>query len=413
MFQQSRFRVLVAVPMDSAAGRKKLNGIHRFLSEGYDWDMELIRSTGSLNASAIASASKQGFDGILVCCIEDRQTRAAHLNTLLPSVLTDYPDEEFLRANPFSVFLNDDPARVIQKAVQHLTACGRCRCYAYVPTRMAFQWSDERHRAFSRRLADLHIPLWTFEGDGEDRDCLKDWLLALPKPAAILAAFDDRAYDVLASCHAIGLRVPDDIAVLGIGNDEPICESCIPPLSSIAVDFEEEGRLAARELHAMMLRRRRPSKRIILVGARDIAVRESTLNIRAAGVLSTRALAYIEKNLLRGITPKDVVQHLHVSRSLADLRFKQTTGRSLQDTILTQRLDRIKSMLSNTDDSIAEIAVQCGYRNANYLKNLFKRKTGVSMRTWRKEHITDHRASQAPARSPQESLRQSPRAPAY
>ena len=384
MNEQSRFRVLVAVPMDSAAGRKKLNGIHRFLSEGYDWDMELIRSGSALTADLIESVPAGGFDGLLVCCVEDERMREAHCRTRLPTVLTDNPDPRVLQANPFSVFLNDDPASIAQKAVQHLTAYGKYRCFGYVPTRTPFRWSEERQAAFAARLDRLHISLKTYTGDGHDRERLEAWLAGLPRPVAILAAFDDRAHDVLEACLRLGLQVPEDVAVLGIGNDEPICEACKPPLSSVAVDFEEEGRLSARELHAMMLRARKPSRRVILCGARDVVIRSSTRGMCATGAIAARALAFIEKNALRGITPRDVVRHLRVSRSLTDLRFKEATGTTLQETILLRRLDAVKALLKKTDLGIAEVARRCGYRDANYLKNLFKRKNGVSMRDWRK-----------------------------
>ena len=106
--------------------------------------------------------------------------------------------------------------------------------------------------------------------------------------------------------------------------------------------------------------------------------------MRTTGAIAARALAFIEKNAMRGITPRDVVRHLRVSRSLADLRFKEATGTTLQETILLRRLDAVKALLKKTDLGIAEVARRCGYRDANYLKNLFKRKNGVSMRDWRK-----------------------------
>ncbi|MBQ2630598.1 MAG: helix-turn-helix transcriptional regulator, partial [Kiritimatiellae bacterium] len=91
----------------------------------------------------------------------------------------------------------------------------------------------------------------------------------------------------------------------------------------------------------------------------------------------------IDRHALEGITAADVVARLHVSRSLADLRFREVTGTSILEAILNRRLAEVKRMLGGTDMRISEIAVRCGYRDANYLKNLFRKRFGLSMREFR------------------------------
>jgi LacI family transcriptional regulator len=94
-------------------------------------------------------------------------------------------------------------------------------------------------------------------------------------------------------------------------------------------------------------------------------------------------MSFISRNALRGISAKDVTMHLHVSRRLADLRFREATGTSLQKAIIEKRLKEVCRLLADSTLTISEIAVRCGYRDANYLKNLFKKRTGMSMREWR------------------------------
>ena len=157
----------------------------------------------------------------------------------------------------------------------------------------------------------------------------------------------------------------------------------VPALSSVDVDFEREGYVAARELQAMMLRRRAPAKRIILCGVKEVVFRASTSALKTPTALVQRTKEFIDQHAFEGITAADVVARLHVSRSLADLRFREVTGTSILEAILARRLDEVKRLLRETDLRISEIAARCGYRDANYLKNLFKKRTGMSMREWR------------------------------
>lgn len=133
----------------------------------------------------------------------------------------------------------------------------------------------------------------------------------------------------------------------------------------------------------MMLRNRLPRESVIQVGSAQVFARASTSGESPAGALVSRALAYIAANATREITPLDVVRHVRVSRWLLDLRFREVTGTTVLATIRKHRLAAVCRLLKKTQKSILEIALACGYRDANYLKNQFRRAFGVSMRTWR------------------------------
>ena len=374
---------MVALPLASAAGRKKLNGIHRFLSEGYDWDMELVRSESDFTANALSNAKRSHFDGLLIGFVEQRELKSIHMEIGIPSVFIDYPDAKLVKRLRLCMFINDDTKAIAQAAVRHMLACQDVRSFGFVPARFPSRWSQDRQTAYTEALRSSKNRLSVYGGPGNSRDALGAWLLKLEKPAAILAAFDDRARDVLEACRTYAIGVPDQVSVLGIGNDEPICETAAPALSSIAVDFEEEGYRAARELQAMMLRGRTPAIRERLCGVKDVVFRDSTTASRTPTALVQRAIAFIDSHALEGITAADVVEHLHVSRSLADLRFRQVTGTSILENILARRINEVKRLLQKKDLRISEIAIRCGYRDANYLKNLFKARTGLSMRAYR------------------------------
>lgn len=374
---------MVALSLASAAGRKKLNGVHRFLSEGYDWDMELLRDEGSLTAETISSASRSQFDGLLIGFAGKCALRTLHADKKLPTIFIDNPNANTLEELPLCMFVNDDAKDIAQSAAKHLMSCPGIRSFGFVPSRAPSRWSHDRQTAFASALHQKKNRLSIYDGPGDSREALVEWLQGLEKPAAILAAFDDRARDVLEACRANGIDVPGQLSVLGIGNDEPICEMSVPALSSVAVDFEREGYAAARELQAMMLRRRVTNRREVLCGVKEVVFRASTSALKTPAALVQRAKEFIDRHALEGITAADIVARLHVSRSLADLRFREVTGTSILEAILARRLDEVKRLLRETDLRISEIAARCGYRDANYLKNLFKKRTGMSMREWR------------------------------
>lgn len=377
------FRVLVALSLASAAGRKKLNGVHRFLSEGYDWDMELLRYEGDLTAEALTGANRSRFDGMLIGLAGKCELRTRHPDTELPTVFIDELNASTIEKLPLCLFVNDDAMEIAQSAAKHLMSCPGVRSLGFVPSRTPSRWSRDREAAFAAALRHNRKSLSVYGGPGDSREALGKWLQTLEKPSAVLAAFDDRAHDVLEACRTYGIDVPGQLSVLGIGNDEPICEMSVPALSSVDVDFEREGYVAARELQAMMLRHRAPARREILCGAKDVVFRASTSALKTPAALVQRAKEFIDRYALQGITAADVVARLHVSRSLADLRFREVTGTSILEAILARRLDEVKRLLRETNLRISEIAARCGYRDANYLKNLFKKRTGMSMRKWR------------------------------
>ena len=379
------FRVLVALPLDSVAGRKKLNGIHRFLCEGHDWDMELVRNNSRFTTDILNDA--QDFDGMLIGFVETQEFKHIHANLGIPSVFIDYPDGKLMKQLPLCTFINDDTDAIAKCAIRHLLACPGVKSFGFVPTRTPSRWSDDRCRAVKAALRTKGIHMSQYSEFGRTEESLEEWLASLKKPAAVLVAFDDLAHDVLKTCRSCSIEVPDTVSVLGIGNDEPICETAVPPLTSVAVDFEQEGYRAARDLQAMMLRPIVPTARVSLCGVREVVFRASTTASKTPEALAQRALAFIDRHALEGISSSDVISHLRVSRSLADLRFREVTGTSILQAILDRRLKEVKRLLRETDLRITEIAIRCGYRDANYLKNLFKNTYGISMRTYRRTNL--------------------------
>lgn len=381
------FKVLAALDLSTEAGRRKLGGIYRFLGEGHDWDLELIRSQKEFTGAKLCTAAKSGVQGLLIAVPETAAQRALHAKLAIPTAFIDFPDASTLKSFPLCVFINEDNHAIGSTAAQHLLAQGTTNGFGYAAASDSRPWNQGRHEGFAAQLARNGRPCDVFERtETRPRGELVAWLKALPKPAGVMTAFDDVARRILAACADAGLRVPQDVSVIGVGNDEVVCDHVRPTLTSVAPDFEEEGYRAARELQAMMLRPRVPSKREFLCPIKDVAERGSTLHTPNAGLLVQRAMDFIEKNALKNITAADVAAHLHVSRRLADLRFREVRKTSMLATILDIRLGEVKRLLAETDLPVAEIAERCGCNPAS-LKNLFRRHFGVSMREWRKANV--------------------------
>ena len=213
------------------------------------------------------------------------------------------------------------------------------------------------------------------------------WLKALPKPAAVLAAWDYPAIQALEICRAESIKVPHDIAVLGVDNDPLVCEAATPPLSSIPFDYERQGYESAAALDVLLSRpAKRASPVVIACHPLPVVARESASIIAPASALLKRALRYISRNATRGISTRDVAKALGVSQSLLTLRFREFAGGTVMDALIDARIEQAKRLLATTKRPIREITGAAGFRNPNYMKGVFRRKVGLSMREWRRQN---------------------------
>ncbi len=373
-------RIFIALRMAGVAGQEKLSGIFRYLGANHDWDISLVRTAAEFTPERVRRALAESYDGFIVSIPDTEPSAALLASSHVPTVVMDIHDPA-LSARPSNiVFIRNSPDEIGRLAAHHLLSVGRCRSYAFVHRNSLLEWSVDRFNAFQRTLRGNGV----FAHELSSPDELAD----LPRPVGVLAANDDCGYEILEFCRAHHLRVPQDVCVLGINNDVFICENCRPHLSSLQPDYEQEGFLAAQALDALIdaaARGQAPAAaRTAFVGVKTLVRRDSTADFSIAGRLVQKALVYIRKNALRGISVEDVAKHLGCSRRLADLRFRELMGTTIGETIITTRLDEVKRRLSTTRDSIATISAQCGYTSPNYLKNLFRRRFGVSMRDWRK-----------------------------
>ena len=384
-------RVVVALRLSTMAGQRILKGIFRFLTtRKTHWDIRLKRDSDEFGLVNVNRYPQWGIDGIIYgLAAHDEQLKpsiAAITRQKAPIVAVDVIGQPDMQSRGSAIaFVNSDVESISTAAAEFLIGQGAYRSYGYVPDIRNRPWSTLRYEAFRKALEHRGLECELYRQpplSHDDFGRLGDWLEGLKKPAGIFVAFDDRALTVIEVCRQRGFKVPQDIAVLGVDDDEVVDEICEPSLSSVHPDHEKQGFLAAERLDALM-RGCSSVPRQTYIPILKVSARDTTRNLSTAGALVQRALTYIHDNACLGIGPDDVALHARVSRRLLDMRFKTITGSTLNGAIRERQLEEVCRRLKQTTDNIDTIALDCGFCCPAYLKELFKKRFGATMRDWR------------------------------
>ena len=266
--------------------------------------------------------------------------------------------------------------------------------FAYVGEPGGYPWSAERRQGFAETLAAAGLGCAVYdrflEKDRHDwpgeRRRLVAFLRSLPRPTAVFAPNDARARLVLEACAVAGLRVPEEIAVLGVDNDPLLCEATVPTLSSIHTGGFRRGWIAAEMLDAL-LHGRAPRERAVSQPPISVATRGSTGYAAMRDPAIAKAVSFIRGHAREGgIGVGDVVRAVGCSRRYRELRFRSRLGRSIRDELLDERIEWVKELLVSTNLSIGEITERAGFVRESHLGLLFRKATGTTMLRWRREN---------------------------
>ena len=258
-------------------------------------------------------------------------------------------------------------------------------------------WSDLRLTGFQSRLAEAGFRAQAFSCDqkpgrlaGWERAQTRvgRWLETLQRPVAILACSDRLALRLLDVCRRAGVSVPEQIAVLGVDNDEETCRLADPPLSSVMDQSARVGFEAARWLDELMRKRGRKDTEVQspprLIPPSGVAVRRSTETMAIDDPQIARAVRVIREQACDGISLQELLRKLGFSRTTFYERFEAALGRSPHQEVLRVRLDRVRQLLMQTRLSIEEIAGATGFRHPEYLQVAFKRELGMTPGSYRR-----------------------------
>lgn len=376
-------RVALLIETSREYGRGLLRGIVRYQREHGPWSI-YFKPHGLGQPPPDWLVSWRG-DGILAR-ITDRAMADAVIGTGVPAI-----DLRSSLGHLGLPIVGIDNVPVVRLAVEHFLERG-FRHFGFCGTPYGeHRYQDERSDRFAKAIRGCRFHCDVYQPPApaalswdEEQEHIAQWLRRLPKPAAVMTCHDDRGQQVLDACLRANLSVPDDVAIIGVDNDEFLCNLSTPPLTSIDVNPERIGYEAAALLDRMM-RGGKPPKKPRLYAPRGIVVRKST-DITAIGdphVAKTARL--IRDHALAGRRIEELMQEVPVSRSALFRRFKEHVGRSPKKEATRVRLERAKELLRETTLSVAQIAERVGYAEAKYFIAVFHRAVGTTPLRYRRE----------------------------
>jgi LacI family transcriptional regulator len=386
-----RPRVAVLVESSRAYGRGLLAGISAYLREHGSWTIDWQER--GLNDPPPVWLRRWEGDGILAR-VTTRALAQAVRQLRLPTV-----DLYGWLARASWPCLRADNAQVARLAADHLLERG-FRHLAYCGF-TGVNYSEERLPLFRRRLREAghacHVCTSpaarqvTGIAASEQRGvlyeaALADWLRGLPRPVGILACNDVRGQQILSTCREMGLAVPEEVAVLGVDNDELLCNLSDPPLSSIDLNCQRMGYEAA-SLLAQLLAGRAASAGTVRVEPRGVVARHSTDILAIEDPEVAAAMRLIRTRACSGLTVRELLAACALSSSSLERRFTRILGRSPKAEIVRVRLQRVMELLAETDLPLSGIAARTGFKYVEYLSAVFRQKTGMSPGQYRAQRV--------------------------
>ena len=278
-------------------------------------------------------------------------------------------------------------------AARHYLECGY-RAFAWVGESGGYRWSADRRGGFEEALAEAGFGCAAFEWTAATADAtrlrrrhrLEQFLRSLATPVAVFAANDATARVVLNLCVGAQLRVPEQVAVLGVDDDRLLCESTVPALSSIRKGDYRRGQIAASMLDALMRGRPIAEPQVSLEPLRVVS-RGSTGYAAMDDPVIARAVAFIRDRAGSGaVGVEAVARAAGCSRRYLERRFRARLGRSVHDEVARERINHVKRLLESSDMPVGDIIDAAGFADERQLSILFKRMTGTTMRDWRRRN---------------------------
>lgn len=335
-------------------------------------------------------------DGI-IARVESRKDAASLASLKIPIV--DVAGA--YRSSSFHLVANDDEATG-RKAAAYLRSCGFQR-FAFCGV-TGTGWSAGRRKGFAQAVRPFcgEVPVfeeplaWWESLDESGR--LRSWLSRLERPVGVFACNDTSGLKLAEVCRSLAVPVPDSVAILGVDNEDILCEMASPSLSSVELDCETIGFRAAALLDRLTggsrpvdSRSARSAgapelNRILLVAPKEVVERGSTQVFACGDPIVERAVRSIRVRAAQGATAAGILAELPVSRRSAEIRFRMATGRSIREEILRVRIARAKTLLRSTDDTISTVAAESGFGSAQRFHEAFRRHEGVPPGAFRKRH---------------------------
>lgn len=379
-------KILLLTDFSSGYSRNLLKGIVRYSKEVGNWSFQRMplyyRMLYGENG-VVEWAKKWQADAIIAQLTDVNIELLNDLN--IPIIVQNYRDRNKAVSN-----LTGDYFNTGVMAAKFFLNRGY-RNFAFYGFKGAI-WSRERADGYSHEIEKQEYKLAILENDNKDREewsynhtVLGNWLQSLPKPVALFACDDHFALQISETCNVYNINVPDDIAILGVDNDDLLCNISDPPLSSIVLDVENGGYNAGKLLHQLITKEITEPFNIV-VNPLIIERRKSTEKYAVSDKNIRTILNYIEKNYANHLSVEELVKQVPLSRRVLEKKFKEETGESLYQYIQNYRIDQFTRLLITTDYSLFEAALQSGFENYKNVSRVFRKYKSLSPAEYRKRY---------------------------
>ena len=379
--------------------QRMLRGVLDYTRGHTPWAIDL--KTGRRDEANLAEIAWEECDGLITNGVTPEILRRIREHGLPVVLVQSEPWPDF----PGCVLFCDN-GPITETAARHLLARD-CAAYAFVHVPET-TWSETRGAGFGAAVRSTGTPFYRWTAG--NRRTLARQIAAAPKPLGVFAADDVRARETLDACREAGCAVPDDVLILGVDDDETLCELSAPTLSSIPLSSQEAGYRAAEILDRALRGELRPDgmESVFYTGT-HVSERASTALSRTRDPLVRRCRDLLAANFASRLRVADLARQLHVSRRTLETRFRAVTGTTINAEILRLRLDHARILLAQPELSQERIALACGFCDASHLGAVFRRHVGQPPSAFRRIPRGDRRTSPAPTCSIRPGCSSSPR----
>jgi LacI family transcriptional regulator len=376
-----RRQVAVLIDFSRSYGRGLLSGVAKFVREHHEWS---VQSEEWRWTDATPAWFKNWKGDGIIAWVETPELADIVRTLGVPAV-----DVRGSVANCGLPLIATENRTVVDLVAEHFMQRG-FRHYAFCGF-VGANYSDHRSHLFQERLAQADLACAIYNPPETSRDAqvielekrgllfqdhLSNWLKSLPKPVGIMTCNDIRGHQVVNACRRANLAVPEEVAVVGVDNDEIFCELCDPPLTSVALNTLQIGYEATALLEQIMDGGKSPEKPVRLPPLGIVTRRSSDVL-----AMSDRQLAagtrFMREHAFQTININEVAKAAGMSRRVFERRFVAQVGRAPKAEVLRLRLERVKDLLADTDWTLAQIAERTGFKYSEYLHTVFTQKVGM------------------------------------
>jgi LacI family transcriptional regulator len=374
-------RIVLLVETSREFGRQLIIGIARYSRFHGPWSF--YKEPIDLKSS-IPRLTSWKPDGIIM---RDSLIKNELIKLRIPTILVQH-DSSYSKDLPV---VTTDSFSIAKMASEHFIERG-LRNFAFCGFDN-YEWSNYRKHFFCKHNTKSGFKTYVYSSpknirmhDWEkEQSHVSDWLKTVPKPVGLLACNDDRGQHILEVCKRLSLKVPEDVAVIGVDNDPMICDIGDPPLTSIALNVESAGYEAAKLLD-QMIDNQEIKAQPINVSPTHIVHRQSTDLLAVSDPEVVVAIRFIKENAKNKILVDDVVKITRIGRRSLEQRFRKTIHRSIYDEIRKVRVEMISKLLIETDLPISHISSLFNFTDVEHISRYFKKEKGIGLREFRKLH---------------------------